>query len=287
MLPSTQAAGRRVAPSRGVRLLLTTFCCLTALAVVALLVLSDQTDRTFAWTIQPPVTAAFLGSGYGAGFVLSMLAVRSADWAEIRVPFLTVLVFTWITTVASFVHLDRMHVITPGTGPIAEPAAWFWLGVYVVIPLGMAAALVRQPRSPDGGRTVPLPRWLAAALVVQGIVLLAVGAALFVSPASAEVLWPWPLTPLTARIVAAWLIAFGVATAMSVRDGDLGRLRIATVAYAVFGVLLLTTVVRYQAEVDWSRAAGAAYVAGAVVVVATGVVGWSLSRRSTRAPATG
>ncbi len=246
-----------VRPSPGVRVLLVAFCCLTAVAVGSLVVLAERTAETFAWTIEPPVTAAFLGAGYAAGFVLSALSLRAADWAVVRVPYATVLVFTWFTALATFLHLDRMHMRAPGTGPVAEPAAWLWLVVYVVIPVGMAALLVRQA-GPDRAHrpAVPMPRPLAGALVVQGVVLLVVGAALFVAPATADALWPWALTPLTARVVAAWLLAFAVAVAMAVADGDLARLRIATVAYTAFGAFQLATRFRFRAQVEWSGAVG-------------------------------
>ena len=52
-------------------------------------------------------------------------------------------------------------------------------------------------------------------------------------------LWPWPLTPLTARVVAAWLIAFGVAAVLTLVERDLSRLAAGAVAYTVFGVLEL------------------------------------------------
>ncbi len=41
-------------------------------------------SETFAWTIQPPLTAAFLGAGYAAGFVLVVLSLRDPVWADIR-----------------------------------------------------------------------------------------------------------------------------------------------------------------------------------------------------------
>ncbi|GAA2725836.1 hypothetical protein [Cellulomonas aerilata] len=271
-------------PTRGVRLLLVAFCCLTAAAVVSLVVLADRTEQTFAWTIQPPVTAAFLGSGYAAGLVLSALALRSDDWPAVRVPYVTVLVFTWFTAAATFVHLDRMHVNTPGTGPVAVPAAWLWLVVYVVIPVGMAVLLVRQER-PERGRApdVPIPRALAAVLALQGVVLLVVGVALFVAPTLSERLWPWTLTPLTARVVAAWLLAFAVAVGLSVADGDLLRLRIATVAYTAFGVFQVVTLLRFRDEVQWSGLPARVLVAMLVAIIATGAVGWALSRRGSRA----
>ncbi|WP_298459619.1 hypothetical protein [uncultured Cellulomonas sp.] len=275
-------------PTPGVRVLLLAFCCLTAAAVVSLVGLAARTDETFAWTIEPPVTAAFLGSGYAAGLVLSALSLRADDWAVVRVPFVTVLVFTWLTAAATFVHLDRLHMRAPGSGPVAEPAAWLWLVVYVAIPVGMAVLLTRQgSRRAARPPAVTTPRPLTAALVVQGAVLLLVGAALFVVPASAEVLWPWTLTPFTARVVAAWLLAFAVAVALAVADGDLRRLRVATVAYTAFGAFQLVTLVRFRGTVEWARAPAWVLVAMLVAVVVTGAVGWALGGRGAAAGARG
>jgi hypothetical protein len=179
--PSGVSATR---PTRGIRVLLGAFCCLTALAVLSLVVGADRTAETFAWTIDPPVSAAFLGSGYAAGFVLSVLALRSGDWREVRVPYVTVLVFTWITAASTFYHLHRLHVVMPGTGPLAEPAAWLWIGVYVVVPVTMTVLLRRQPggavATVGGSPAVPLPHPLRVALIVQGLVLGAAGVALLV-----------------------------------------------------------------------------------------------------------
>ncbi|HEY3438662.1 MAG TPA: hypothetical protein VGK35_13320 [Actinotalea sp.] len=271
-------------PARGVRVVLGAFCALTAAGFTALFALSGQTDETFAWTIQPPATAAFLGAGYGAGFVLSVLALRSADWAQVRVPYLTVLTFTWLTTIATALHADRLHMVTPGNGPLAAPAAWFWVAVYVVVPVAMLVTVLRPTdgRAPAGdvsasATAVPFPRWLAAMLGVIGVLLLGVGTALYLAPSTAGALWPWALTPFTSRAVAAWLIAFGVAVALCLRDGDLARLRVATAAASVFAALQLVTVVRFADEVDGS-ASMAVYVLTMVCLGIAGLTGWALGR---------
>src|SRR5829696_9210561 len=67
---STSAAPRHRTTHAGMRALLGAFAVLTALATIALFVLAENTKETFAWTIEPPLTAAFIGAGYGAGFVL-------------------------------------------------------------------------------------------------------------------------------------------------------------------------------------------------------------------------
>ncbi|HYT09491.1 MAG TPA: hypothetical protein VEL73_02410 [Mycobacteriales bacterium] len=273
--------------SRGTKVLLGIFVALTALATNQLFVLSAHTAEWFAWTINPPLTAAFLGAGYGAGFLLVLLALRSRAWAYARVPVVTVLVFAALTLAATLLHRDRFHFTTGG--PIAEFAAWFWLAVYLVVPVALALLVVLQARKPgaDAERRRPLPRWLAAVLTVQGAIMLAVGIVLFASPRTAKTLWPWSLTPLTARMVAAWLIAFGVASTLALWERDLQRLEIAAVAYTVFGLLQLVALIRYGDEVRWGSVAAKVYLVVLVTLPPTGAVGWWISVRARRRRAAG
>jgi hypothetical protein len=263
------------------RALLVLFSALTALAVGALYVLSAHTDRYFAWTIQPPLTAAFLGAGYAAGFVLVVLSLRDPVWAHSRVAVLTILVFVVLTTVATLVHIDRFHFRDEfaDSGFLAKAAAWFWLGVYVVVPVLMLALLLPQERSRgiDPPPRYPVPMWLRIALAAESLVLTLTGAALYVSPATAQRLWPWTLTPLTARVVAAWLVAFGLATALAAFSGDLRRLRTAAIAYTVFGLLVIGAQLRFLSAIDWNTATAVVFALVSVAVVVTGAVGWRLA----------
>ena len=52
------------------RALLAGFAGLALIAGFLLFPLAEETDRFFSWTIQPPLTAAFLGAAYWAAFVL-------------------------------------------------------------------------------------------------------------------------------------------------------------------------------------------------------------------------
>src|SRR3954468_20322287 len=162
---------RRVLPS--VRVLLVAFSLLTALAVGALYILAGQTADYFAWTIQPPLTAAFLGAGYAAGFVLVVLSLRDPVWAHSRVAVLTILVFVALTLVATLMHLDRFHFVDEFAGRpfIARAAAWFWLGVYVVVPVCMVALLLPQERSRgvDPPPRNPVPLFLRIALAAESV----------------------------------------------------------------------------------------------------------------------
>ena len=270
---------RRVLPS--MRALLVAFSVLTALAVGALYVLAEQTQDYFAWTIQPPLTAAFLGAGYAAGFVLVVLSLRDPVWAHSRVAVLTILVFVVLTTIATLIHIDRFHFAEQfaDSGFLAKAAAWFWLGIYLVVPVLMLALILPQERSRgiDPPPRHPVPMGLRGALAAESLVLSVTGAALYLVPATSERLWPWTLTPLTARVVAAWLLAFGLATALAAFSGDLRRLRTAAIAYTVFGVMVLGAVIRFYTAVDWDDPPTVTFALVSVAVVLTGAAGWWLA----------
>jgi hypothetical protein len=186
--------------------------------------------------------------------------------------------------VATLLHVNKLHFDDDfgALGLVAKGAAWFWLAVYVVVPVAMLVLLVLQERAPgvDPPPRHPVPGVLRVALAVESAVLVVVGALLFVAPANATSLWPWTLTPFTARVTAAWLLAFGLATALAALAGDLHRLRTATIAYTVFGVLVLVSVLRYRDTVAWDRPVAWAFVLLAAAVTATGAAGWRLAPTS-------
>src|SRR6266849_5011445 len=81
------------------------------LAVGTILFLgSTHTARYFAWTIKPPLTAAFLGANYWAAVALELLAARERVWARVRVAFAPVLMFTLVTFFVTLIYLDHFHL---------------------------------------------------------------------------------------------------------------------------------------------------------------------------------
>jgi hypothetical protein len=273
--------------------LLRAFATLTALAFVVLFIRAGSTEQHFAWTINPPATASFLGAAYASGCVLVLLALRSGRWADIRIPYLTIVAFAALSLLATVLHLDRFHF---GVGGLPRFAAWLWLAVYIVVPVWMAIMLVRQERRPPpadqpvGGGSdilisaVPVPRPLAVALLAQGAVLLTVGLALYLVPGVERVLWPWALTPLTARAVASWLIAFGLGALLAGRAHDLARLEISAWSYGLMAVLELVALARHADVVRWSQPAAWGYLGLLLGILATSAAGVWLLRDRARTP---
>jgi hypothetical protein len=260
------------------RWLLLIFAVLALIAGVQLFLLSEDTDRFFSWTIEPPQTAAFLGASYWAACVLIAWSAWRRTWVEARPAFPPVFVIAVLLLAATLIHLDRFDM--------DSLFGWFWLSAYVVVPVVVAIALWRQLRAPgtDAPRSRPFPAGLRAALFPQALVMLSLGAALFVAPTSADALLPWSLTPLTARAVGAFVFGFGVATAHASLENDLVRFRGAALAYLTLGLLQLVAVARYWDQLDGEGPGDSLYVAFLVAVVATGLYGLACALREGSAP---
>src|SRR5437016_12101765 len=96
---------------------------LAFLAGLQLSLLTEQTDTYFAWTIAPPLTAAFLGAAYGAAVPVELIAAREKLWAKARVAVPAIWLFTTLTLVATLVHFGKFHFSSPIAS--AQGAAWF------------------------------------------------------------------------------------------------------------------------------------------------------------------
>jgi hypothetical protein len=255
------------------RLLFGAFAVLAVGAFFLLFVLSEQTDDWFSWTIKPPLTAAFLGASYLAALVLFAWTAARGDWASAQATLVPVSVIAVLLGVATIIHDDRFH---------DDLFGWFWKTAYVIAPIAIVAAVALQLRRPaDAGRRarVPLPSALRGLLTVQGAVMLAVGLYLFAAPESADVLWPWNLTPLTARAIGAFVVGFGASALHAAIVDDLPSFEGAALAYAVLGALELVALARYTGDLTGADLDSLLYVGLLVTVLLAGLAGWLGARR--------
>jgi hypothetical protein len=231
-------------------------------------VLGERTEDFFAWTIDIPLTAAFLGAGYWSSAVLELGSASRREWSRARLAMPAVLFFTTITLALTLVHIDLFH--------LDSVFGVAWLAVYASFPVAMATILFLQLRAPgtDAPRQAALPGWLRLALVGQAAVLLALGAALYVAPTDAASMWPWPLTPLTGRAVGAWLLGTGFIAAHMAIENARERVDVAMLSYAAFGGLQLVAVARYSSTPEWDSLGAAAYLGFLAAMVGLGLYGW-------------
>lgn len=245
-------------------------------AFVLLYPLADTTDRFFAWTILPPITAMLLGSAYAGGIVFFVHVVRPNRWSAVRHGFPAVLLFATLLALATFLHWDRFHF-----GYLSFDV---WVTLYVTTPFLVLAAMIVN-RGEDAGAPLPrevlLPGWVRILLALLGLCSLIVGLVLFVVPQLAIAIWAWPLTPLTARVCGAILTLPGMVNLGMLRDARWSAFRQIFQAQLTSLVLMLLALALRGGELVWARPSAALFVcaiAGSFVAYAA-LYGWAELRR--------
>jgi hypothetical protein len=239
---------------------------------VLLYVLPGETSRLWAWPIQSHMTSMLLASAYlgGCYFFLRVLLVEQR-WAAVRAGFVSVALFASLLGVATIEHWDKFSH--------GNPAFWLWAGLYFAAPLLVVAAWLANQRyaarpAPDEPRL-----GLVVRVVVAGMGALAVltGGWLFLAPERAIGVWPWALTPLTARVVGA-TFCLGAAGLAVLLDDRWESVRLMRRVQLVMFVLIAGAVFRARHEFLTDRALtwvmGVGFVALFVASLVSAVVDW-------------
>ena len=252
---------------------------LAAIAGFLLFPLASETEDFFSWTIEPPLTAAFMGAAYWAALVLLAWAARQRSWAIARTAMPPVAAIAALLLATTLIHLDKFD--------LDSLFGWFWLVVYSLVTPLLAWAIARQVRAagPVDRGLDPLPRSVRAILAGVTLVLAGFGIALYAAPA--DVAWPWELTPLTGRAIASFLTGFAVAAAFALWEDDVGRLRGPAFAFAALAALELLAVAVYSDDLTAGTAGTVAYVAFWALSLGLGVAGSVLSARGAQRTASG
>ena len=195
-------------------------------------------------------------------------------WHRVAAGLPPVIVFVWLAAASTALHLDRF---THDGLPFVA-----WAALYSIAPLGLPVLYLVQQR----GSRRPVAEELLSAR--RRIVLSRVGGAVlvgalvaFAAPAITIEVWPWALTPLTARIVATVAALFGsVWISVALHRGSTAA-RIPLQAHAVGLVFLLLAAARGSGDVDWTNPLAPILVAGVAAMLLADIrlAGPSLPRR--------
>lgn len=245
-----------------------------ALAVVAILVPAvvvlwgtpGHTAERWAWTIKPNLTPIFLGSGYGAGAFFFWRTFRARQWHPSSAGVLGAAVFAGLMLLATVIHWDRFN---HGHAPFLAAFAFYgWVSVYIVSPLVVLGLWWRNratdPRSPTPGDALVSPVALVAARAVGVGALIGAGV-FFISPSTAIDLWPWKLTPLTARVLASFTAQVGVGSLVLSLDRRWSAWKLVVETFFVATALLLIGAARSWGDFDHGNAMTYLYLGGLVV----------------------
>lgn len=259
-----EAGSDRVSPL--LRVIAAGVTLLLGSASVTLLVWPAETAERFAWPIAPSLTALVMGAGYAGGAVLFAAVTLRRRWHEVAIALPAITLFVVMTASTTILHLDRFTLGHP----------WFvaWVTLYGTTPV-LLPILWLLNRSADPGPAISDRRRLAgpvrAVLVTGGVVELALAGSLLVAPDAVASVWPWALTPLTARVLGSWFAVAGGAAALAGIDGRWTAARLALVAGIVFAGLVLVGIARAGGDLDPSNPLAPAYVA----LVAASLIGFA------------
>ncbi len=167
-------------------------------AFIILFFFAARTGELFAWPIKPPMTAMMLGSAYLGGIYFFTRAALAKQWHSVKTGFPPVILFAALLGIATILHWDRFthdHIsfftwtVLYFTTPFLVFGAW-WFNRHT------------DPRALAAG-DIALPGWIRWALGLVGAFTLVISLLLFLFPQVMIDVWPWMLTPLTARVVGA------------------------------------------------------------------------------------
>jgi hypothetical protein len=192
-------------PVRDDRVLVTTRVVSAAIvpvltaAFVILFLFPGQTRTLWGWTIRSRMSCMFMGAGYLAGALFFARAARAREWHRLGPGIVATTVFATMLGVATFLHWSEFnhdHV-----------SFWAWTLLYIITPLLLPLLYVRNRVHDPGtatGEDVPIPPWIRTTLVAIGAGQLLFAILLYLRPSLFLEDWPWNLTTLSARSLAAF-----------------------------------------------------------------------------------
>ncbi len=220
----------------------------TAFIVLYLLPSPDGRSFAFAWPIRPIMTGIVMGSGYLGGAYFFARVVIARRWHYLTLGFLPVTSFASLMLLTTILHWDRFDRSGLAFG--------VWLGLYIIAPI-LVPVLWLSNRKRDPGSLVAsefsISRDIRRLVGVLGACLIVSAVLLFIWPDPVIAIWPWQLTPLTARILASWLMLPGVGALGLMTEPRWSSWRVVIESISLWLALLVIGIVRNWQDFDQSR----------------------------------
>ncbi|MBP6178161.1 MAG: hypothetical protein KA480_07545 [Anaerolineales bacterium] len=226
-------------------------------AFIILYIFPDQTGMLFAWKIQPSMSAMMLGSAYAGGIYFFTGVLRSRQWHKVKVGFLPVIAFASLLGIATILHWDKFNH--------SHVSFFAWAGLYFTTPFIVSFVWLRN-RKQDAGNSVEqdtiIPYTWRLIMGAFGSITLVISLFLFLQPGMLISLWPWTLTPLTARVMGAMfalpgLVGLGIALD---KRWDAAILILQSQGFSIL-LILIASILSSQ-DYDWAYGGSWLFVGG-------------------------
>jgi hypothetical protein len=168
-------------------------------AFVILFLFPGQTRALWGWTIRSRMSCMFMGGGYLAGALFFARAARAKEWHRLGPGILATTAFAGALGVATFLHWSEFNH--------GHVSFWAWTLLYITTPLLLPLLYVKNRQfdpGTSGPDDVPIPAWIRKTLTVVGAAQLLFAVTLYLRPSLFLADWPWPLTTISARSLAAF-----------------------------------------------------------------------------------
>ncbi len=212
-------------------------CIVLPFLVLAFQILyfAPQTSgERFAWEIQPAMMAAFMGAGYLTGAYFFLNIIFRKQWHRVRVVLPGIGFFTLGMLLATILHWQRFD--------IQHPPFLAWLILYIVTPPLIPFIWIRNnrtdPLTADAG-DILVPDAIRFVVRSIGIVLSLVTIVGFIAPQLLMQIWPWELTPLTARVTSGWIALVGFGSLFLAAEKRWSAWQLALQVIAMWEILIL------------------------------------------------
>jgi hypothetical protein len=281
---TSSAGSARILPS--IRVLSAVITPVLALAFGILYLLPDRNGPHFAWFVEPRMTAMMLGATYFTGVIYFSTVLRARTWNQVRLGLLPVAAFSGILGVTTILHWSEFTH--------ANPQFWLWALLYFTLPPMIVLLWLRNERAAPPlqalGDDVLLSTATRRILAGIGVALALTTALLLLAPAFMIHFWPWELTPLTARVIAAQLALFSVFALHTAIGGRWSQIRDLLRPQLGSPLLFLGAVIFSRRDFDWASPLAWVFLAFVVVIFVLGfpslyVAGESRRRQTGEAPA--
>lgn len=181
----------------------------------------------------------------------------------------------WLAAASTALHFDRF------THDGLSFAAW--AAIYSVAPFGLpllyrAQCRAHRPSVADP----PLPARVRIVMGCAGGAVVLAAVLAFAAPQAMTDVWPWALTPLTARIVATVIALFGSLWVSVALHGGTTGARIPLEAHGVGLAFLLLAAARGSGEIDWGNPVAPILIAGVAGMLLANVCVLSRGRAAAR-----
>jgi hypothetical protein len=238
-------------------------------ALVVLWGFPGHTEDLWAWPIKADPTQIFMGAGYGAGAYFFTRAALGTRWHAFAAGILSAAFFALIMLVVTVIHWDKFN---HGDAPFWAAFAFYaWVFIYIASPVVLTAFWRwngrTDPKRPEPGEPIVSAGVRLAAQLVSGG-LGATALALLLWPSIGVDHGPWELTPLTTRVLAAFMAQVSFGALLLSLDERWGTWRALLQAFLVATSLLLVGMAREWGDLETGRVSAWIFLGGLVGMAA-------------------